>query len=329
MKRFVRIVRNVLIALLLFAGFCYLNNSSWLYGSEPGRPPLLAHRGLAQTYSPAGVGRDTCTANRIHPPEHEYLENTLTSMRAAIAAGADMVELDIHPTTDGQFAIFHDWTLECRTEGKGVTREHTLAQLKALDIGYGYTADGGKSFPFRGKGAGLMPSLDEVLAAFPDKRLLINIKSNDPAEGEKLVARLIQLPASAQKLLAVYGGHRPVSVVRARMPHIMTMSPQMLKDCLVTYLAIGWSGYVPASCASTLLVIPRNYAPLLWGWPDRFADRMQRVSSEVFVLGNLTGGEANSGIDTAEDFARVPHRKKIGIWTNRVDRLAPLAAAVK
>ena len=37
-------------------------------------------------------------------------------MRAAFAAGADIVELDIHPTTDGQFAVFHDWTLDCRTE---------------------------------------------------------------------------------------------------------------------------------------------------------------------------------------------------------------------
>ena len=101
-------------------------------------------------------------------------------------AGADIVEFDIHPTTDGHFAVFHDWTVDCRTEGRGVTREHTLAQLKALDVGYGYTADGGKTFPFRGRGVGLMPSLDEVLDAFPGRRFLINIKSNDPAEGALL-----------------------------------------------------------------------------------------------------------------------------------------------
>jgi glycerophosphoryl diester phosphodiesterase len=91
---------------------------------------LLAHRGLAQTYDVAGVESDTCTATRIHPPEHSFLENTLPSMRAAFAAGADIVESDVHPTTDGHFAVFHDWTVDCRTEGRGVTREHTLAQLK-------------------------------------------------------------------------------------------------------------------------------------------------------------------------------------------------------
>ena len=36
-------------------------------------------------------------------------------MRAAFAAGADIVEFDVHPTSDGQFAVFHDWTLDCRT----------------------------------------------------------------------------------------------------------------------------------------------------------------------------------------------------------------------
>ena len=57
-------------------------------------------------------------------------------MRASFEAGADILEFDIHPTTDGRFAVFHDWTLECRTDGRGVTREHSMAALKRLDIGY-------------------------------------------------------------------------------------------------------------------------------------------------------------------------------------------------
>jgi glycerophosphoryl diester phosphodiesterase len=84
------------------------------------------------------------------PPTHGYLENTNPSMDASFRAGADIVEFDIHPTTDGKLAVFHDWTVDCRTDGKGVTREHSLAELKRLDIGHGHTADGGKTFPFRG-----------------------------------------------------------------------------------------------------------------------------------------------------------------------------------
>lgn len=184
-----KLQRSALAALALLALFVYLNNSTMLAEAQRGPPVLLAHRGLAQTFPHEGLAGDTCTATRIRPPEHAYLENTLAAMEAAFRAGADVVELDVHPTTDGHFAVFHDWTVDCRTDGKGVTHEHTLAELKALDVGFGYTADGGKTFPFRGKGRGLMPSLDEVLAAFPGKRFLVNIKSNDPQEGVKLAAR--------------------------------------------------------------------------------------------------------------------------------------------
>jgi glycerophosphoryl diester phosphodiesterase len=324
-----RFFRAALVILTLFATFCFFNNTSLFSPGKPERPPLLAHRGLAQTFDVAGVANDTCTASRIHPPEHPYLENTLASMEAAFRAGASIVELDIHPTTDGRFAVFHDWTVDCRTDGKGVTREHMLADLKTRDVGYGYTADGGKTFPFRRKGVGLMPSLDEVLAAFPGKRFLIHIKSNDPAEGEKLSDYLGRLPPETQRVLAVYGGRLPVAVVRARMPNIKTMSARQEMGCLITYLAVGWSGFVPPSCANSIILVPRNYGPWLWGWPDRFADRMRGVSSEVFVLGPRGGDEFSSGIDTAEAFATVPHSTNLGVWTNRIDRIAPLAEAAR
>lgn len=43
-----------------------------------------------------------------------------------------------------------------------MTRDYTTSELQALDIGYGYTANEGKSFPIRSKGENLMPTLDEV-----------------------------------------------------------------------------------------------------------------------------------------------------------------------
>src|ERR1051325_1820655 len=181
-------------AIAALAAAIYLTNTNLLARHHDGQAVLLAHRGIAQRFDERDLKNDTCTAARMLPPTHEYLENTIDSMRAGFAAGADIVELDIHPTTDGEFAVFHDWTLDCRTDGHGVTREHSMAYLKKLDIGYGYTADGGKTFPFRGKGIGLMPTLAEVLEAFPQKRLLINVKSRDASEGEKLAAVLNKLP---------------------------------------------------------------------------------------------------------------------------------------
>jgi glycerophosphoryl diester phosphodiesterase len=242
-------------------------------------------------------------------------------MRAAFSAGADVVELDVHPTTDGQFAVFHDWTLDCRTDGHGVTREHSLAELKKLDVGYGYTADGGKTFPLRGTGIGLMPSLNEVLEAFPDKRFLIHIKSNDPNEGRQLAVRLTSLAQPQLQRLMVYGGALPVAEAR-QMLDIPTMSGTTLKRCLIRYFLLGWSGYVPADCERSLLLVPVNYAPWLWGWPNRFLNRMHRHDSEVFIIGRYDGEDFSSGIDRADDLALLPADFAGGIWTNRIDRIA-------
>src|SRR5262245_37519311 len=161
-----RTVLVVAAAILLIAAAVWLNNSSVLHGpSADAKAQILAHRGVYQTFPTENLDNDSCTATLIAPPQHLFLENTLASMRAAFDSGADVVELDVHLTPDGKFAVFHDWTLECRTDGTGVTELTPFSLLNTLDIGYGYTADGGKSFPFRGKAKGLMPELTEVFEA--------------------------------------------------------------------------------------------------------------------------------------------------------------------
>jgi glycerophosphoryl diester phosphodiesterase len=316
-----RIVLRGLVVVAVVAAAIWINNTS-LWSVSAGKPTLLAHRGLAQTYDSAGLTATTCTAARIHPPEHPYLENTLASMSAAFADGADIVELDIHPTTDGQFAVFHDWTLDCRTNGHGVTRETGMADLKQLDVGYGYTADDGKTFPFRGKGVGQMPTLDEVLGRFGDKRFLIHIKSTDPAEGGKLAARLKTLPEAQLSHLMIYGGNLPVAAARDILTATPTMSGATLKRCFVRYFLLGWTGYVPSDCERSVLLVPSNYAGWFWGWPDRFLSRMRAHRSEVFVIGRYEGEDFSSGIDRPEDLSLLPAGYAGGILTNRIDRIA-------
>lgn len=293
--------------------------------AEPSAAPsVLAHRGIAQRFDTTNLAHETCTARLIHTPRHAYLENTIPSMRAAFAAGADVVEIDVHPTTDGQFAVFHDWTLDCRTEGTGPTRARSMAELKRLDVGHGYTADGGATFPFRGKGVGLMPSLAEVLAAFPDRRLLINVKSNDPNEGVLLSAYLNGLAPAQRDLLMVYGGDRPLAEIRRRVPGLVTMSRQSLKSCLIRYMAYGWTGVVPDACARQLVLVPLDIAPWLWGWPRRLVERMASVGSPVYVVGPYQGGGAMTGIDTAAQLAQLPPDYTGGLLTDELETIAAL-----
>lgn len=321
--RMPKLRRILLPAIAVLAAFVYLNNTNLLAQRPAGKPTLLAHRGIAQRFDPRDLRNDTCTAARMLAPTHGHLENTVASMRASFAAGADIVELDVHPTTDDRFAVFHDWTVDCRTEGHGETRAHSMAQLKTLDIGYGYTADGGKTFPFRGKGVGLMPSLDEVLAAFPDRRFVINVKSRDPAEGRLLASMLAKLPPARRQQFIVYGGDEPIAEVRRLVPDVKTASRASLKACLLHYIGYGWTGVVPQACQRAMVLVPINVAPWLWGWPDRLLNRIEAAGSDVFVLGPYGGEGFTTGIDTPQDLARLPAGYSGGIWTNEIETMAP------
>ncbi|WP_316570287.1 glycerophosphodiester phosphodiesterase family protein [Neobacillus sp. YIM B06451] len=309
--------RRMAIFLAILFLFIFINNTSIFSGNKIGKSKLLAHRGVAQTFDMAGITNETCTAERIYPPEHRYLENTIPSMEAAFKNGADVVELDIHPTKDGKFAVFHDWELDCRTDGAGVTRDFTMEELKKLDIGYGYTADGGKTFPFRGKGIGLMPSLDEVLKQFPDKDLLIHIKSNDPEEGKMLADYLRSFPEGRFGQLTVYGGDEPIASLKEEIPDLRVMSKATMKSCLLPYIAVGWTGYVPKTCERTQVHIPEKIAPWLWGWPGKFASRMEDAGTRVVLVAG--DGGFSEGFDTQEDMERIPDSFRGWIWTNRVD----------
>ncbi len=305
------------------AGGIWLNNTSLLSNRPGSSPAVLAHRGVAQDYARAGMTGETCTASRMLPPRHAYLENTIPSMEAAFALGADALELDVHPTTDGKFAVFHDWTLDCRTEGKGATRSHSMAELKTLDVGYGYTADGGKTFPFRGKGIGMMPSLDEVLLRFPGRRFNINVKSNDPREGDALAARLGTLTPTERGYLSVYGGDKPIAAIKAALPDMHTLSRASLKQCIARYAGLGWSGYVPDACRGGTLLIPINIAKWMWGWPDRFLDRMQSVDTRVYLLGPYSGGGFSQGLDDPQLINQLPDGYSGGISTDALDIVMP------
>ena len=107
-----------------------------------------------------------------------YPENTLPAFMSAAALGVDVIEPDVHLTKDGHIVIWHDPTLERNTDGKGTIESHTLAELKAFDAGYTFTQDGGRSYPFRGKGVQLA-TLDEALKALPGMRFNIDLKSQE------------------------------------------------------------------------------------------------------------------------------------------------------
>ena len=124
-----------------------------------GAPLLIAHRG----------------GSALAP------ENTLLAFDRALRWwGADILELDVQPTRDGEAVVFHDPTLERTTDGRGRVRDLSLAQLRELDAGFRFCPESGQSFPFRGRGESIA-TLEQVLSTFPGVRINVEIKHADAA----------------------------------------------------------------------------------------------------------------------------------------------------
>jgi glycerophosphoryl diester phosphodiesterase len=241
-------------------------------------------------------------------------------MEAAFAYGADMIELDVHLTTDGQFAVFHDWILDCRTNGSGRTRDYTMAELKELDIGHGYSFDGGETFPFRGKFIGAMPSLSEVVNQFPDKAFLINFKSRSVKEGEAMIKFMNEYQTAPQ--FAFTGHQNVLDVIEMEFPNHKTMSRQSAKACLKSYVTNGWFGKVPSICHNRLVPIPANYRHLIWGWPHRFDKRLAKHNSQHVLLAPLIDGNSQ-GLDNLADLQIVPEDFGGWVMTNKIEVVGP------
>ncbi len=323
--------KQLLIVLFLILGGLSLANANWLAPTPTGGPKLIAHRGVYHLYDKtAAFGRDTCTARYIYPPKHEIFENTTKSITmAAGLAGKeqDLVEVDVAPTKDGKMVLFHDWTIDCRTNGKGDTRDLTLAQLKALDVGYGYSADGGKTFPLRGKGVGQIPTVEEALAALPARPMLFNFKSKDPAEADQLFAILKASGRDSIKLGdAFYGGPEsgPVKRMRELMPQSWVFSTKdQMQSCTRDYVLYGWTGFVPKSCHNGTLAIPVNYQFLFWGWPNRLISRMESVGAKVVVMGPYASGKSNEGLTTPQQLGEIPNTFNGYIWVEDIWNIGP------
>lgn len=307
-------------ALAIAAGALYLANASWLARPPLGAPTWLAHRGQHQLFSREGLANDTCTAAQSLPQTHPYLENTLASMRAAFDAGASVVELDVHTTSDSHLVVFHDERLECRTNGTGAVRDRPLEYLRSLDVGHGYTSDGGETYPLRGTGVGELRTLPEVLAAFPDERFLIHIKMNDLSVAERLVAVLVQHSPEQQARWMVYGSEGPVQHVLERLPALRGLTGSSVKACMLRYILLGWSGHMPEACEHTFVMLPVNWTWLVWGFPHRFVTRLAEHGSEVFLVGANSGREWLSGVDSDDAMrAACADNYSGGIWTDRIE----------
>ena len=212
------------------------------------RPLLLAAvlaLALAAPAAAANPWLEDRVLNMAHQGgESELPSNTMYAFRKAIAAGADMLELDVSATRDGKLVVMHDWEVDRTTDGTGYLTDLTLAQVRRLDAAYNFVpgrnaVEGlpARRYPLRGVRTGdrrpprgftredfRVPTLAEVMRRFPRTPINIEIKGrdDDPAQfmrnAELLAAELQGTPR--RNLIVVSFNQPAVDRFHALVPQV-------------------------------------------------------------------------------------------------------------
>jgi glycerophosphoryl diester phosphodiesterase len=145
---------------------------------------------------------------------------TLAAFEAAQQAGATGFYLPVHLTRDGELVVVGSTDLSQLTGRGEPVSQLTLAEVQGLDAGYRFDPAGDGSFPWRGKGQGVV-ALQDVLAAFPDE--LIAVKIEEPSFAS--VAALLQAAdatGSRARLLAIVDEQQLANTLRSQAPDLAT-----------------------------------------------------------------------------------------------------------
>lgn len=161
-------------------------------------------------------------------------EETLVAYQNAISLKADVIECDVHATSDGVLVCMHDNTVDRTTDGKGAIKGMTFEALRALDAGYRFSSDGGKTFAFRGKGV-QVASLEEFLSAYPAGAYAIEIKQYSPSIAAQVAQAVAKHGAVQQTVIASFAD-QTLAEVRQADPTILTAlaTGEMLDFTLLT-----------------------------------------------------------------------------------------------
>lgn len=243
-----------------------------------------------------------------------YPENTLEAFEYSARMGVDVLELDLHATADGVLVVHHDQTVDRTTDGRGRISELTLAEVKKLDAGFPFTSDGGKTFPFRGRGIQI-PTLEEIFAALPEMTFNVEPKQSAPSITQPL-CEMIRARRMTDRIIVGSFRQTAIDEFRNACPEVATSAtPTEVSQ----FLALSKTGvsesYTPAFQA---LQVPRSLGRL--SVVDKtFVENAHRKNLKVHVWTINDEAEMRRLIELGVD----------GIMTDYPDRLLELLGRAK
>jgi glycerophosphoryl diester phosphodiesterase len=259
--------------------------------------------------------------------DFEAPHSTLYAMKRAVAAGVDVLDMDLRLSGDGVIMVQHDDTVDRTTGDTGAVTSFTAAQLQAMDNAYWFVpncwschGEALEAYALRGIRTGSVPApvgfsaddfgistLDQVVTAFPNKRYNVEIKDG---------------MAGADALAAYIADHGPddrwvvVSFDSAVMEHFRSLAPSVPVapgvDTVTQWFGTrgplpGYSYLeVPPVYGAIEVVTPQFVADAhaaglkVWVWFNGADDDVPAVWERLLAMGV-------DGLDTARPAAAEPY----------------------
>ena len=256
--------------------------------------------------------------------EDAYPGSTMYGFTESVKAGVDMLDLNVVLTKDGVLAVQHDLTVDRTTDGTGEVAAMTFDQVHQLDNAYWFTPDCGvcgdqpdASYVWRGVRTGAVPppagytaddfaipSLDELIAAFPGVPLNIELKGKGPAAATaaEALVKVLTDTNMLDRVVVTSFDDATVDVFRDLAPTV-ELSPGL--DASTKWVL----GRTPLPHGMRILQLPPQYnglqvitpemvaashdaGYLIWIWPnDRTLENL--AAYRLFIAGGIDGLNIN------------------------------------
>lgn len=231
-------------------------------------------------------------------------ENTLYTFELAASAGADVLELDVHPSRDGAVMVIHDPTLDRTSNGTGPVSAMRRSALQKLDFAWHFALEG-EDRPLRGRGI-TIPTLEEVFDTFPESHFSIDVKADDARFATDVIALIME--RGMRDRVVVGSFHRSVAaILRSAFPPLYVAADrgQGVRLLLSSTLRLPLLGNLPSA-----FMLPDHLGALPVA-TRRLVDRVHRAGRRCYFW----------TVDCDELMRRILEAGADGIVTNRPDLL--------
>jgi len=154
-------------------------------------------------------------------------ENTLAAFRNALTLPVDAIELDVHMSRDGHIIVFHDNTVDKRTNGRG--------NILALDFDYVRSLNAAAHFPGGWPEPQQIPTLREVLdIAKGHVQVYIEIKTSERASVHGRYPNIVETVVNEVCAMDMIDQVLVMSFDWSLLPHVKALEPTLQTGALVS-----------------------------------------------------------------------------------------------